>query len=76
MLAALDSTADEKLTGLALRLVLFDHIATPHESQRDLLIEAEQVFTPPKPKTSKAEAIPSRKGKPPVIKFPRNPVLL
>ncbi len=30
VLAALDSTADEKLTGLALRLVLSDHIGIPH----------------------------------------------
>ncbi len=50
-----DSTADEKLTGFALRLVLSDHIGIPHESQPDLLTEAEQVFAPKKPKAEKAE---------------------
>ena len=49
-LAALEATADEKLTGLALRIVLSDHVGIPHESQPDLLIEAEQVFVPEKPK--------------------------
>ena len=48
VLAALDGTADEKLTGLALRLVLSDHVGIPHESQPDLLTEAEQVFAPKK----------------------------
>jgi ParB family chromosome partitioning protein len=40
VLAALDSTADEKLTGFALRLVLPDHLAIPCEGQPDLLTEA------------------------------------
>jgi hypothetical protein len=56
VLAALDSTADEKLTGLALRLVLSDHIGISHESQPDLLTEAEQVFAPKEPKAIKAMA--------------------
>jgi ParB family chromosome partitioning protein len=56
VLAALDGTADEKLTGLALRLVLSDHIGIPHESQQDLLTEAERVFAPKKPKAVKAKA--------------------
>src|SRR6201996_8205642 len=54
VLAALDSTADEKLIGLALRLVLSDHLAIPREAQPDLLTEAEQLFVPKKPKTEKA----------------------
>jgi ParB family chromosome partitioning protein len=41
VLAALDSTADEKLPGLALRLVLSDRIAIPREGQPDSLTEAE-----------------------------------
>lgn len=49
VLAALDSTADEKPTGLALRLVISDHVGIPHENQPDLLAEAEQVFAPKKP---------------------------
>lgn len=64
VLAALDGTADEKLTGLALRLVLSDHIAIPHENQPDLLAEAEQVFAPKKPKAVKAKADSSNKPKP------------
>ena len=64
MLAALDGTADEKLTGLALRLVLSDHVAIPHESQPDLLTDAEQVFAPKKPKVVKAKADRSSKPKP------------
>jgi hypothetical protein len=56
VLVALDGTADEKLTGLALRLVLSDHIGISHESQPDLLTEAEQVFAPKEPKAIKAVA--------------------
>jgi ParB family chromosome partitioning protein len=56
VLAALDSTADEKLTGLALRLVLSDHLAIAHEGQPDLLIEAERIFMPKQPKAEKAKA--------------------
>ncbi|WP_348266191.1 ParB/RepB/Spo0J family partition protein [Edaphobacter sp. DSM 109919] len=37
VLAALDGTADEKLTSFALRLVLSDHIGIPQESQPELL---------------------------------------
>ena len=68
VLAALDGTADEKLTGLALRLVLSDHIGIPHESQPDLLTEAEQVFAPKKPKAVKAKADASNKPKPTAVK--------
>ena len=64
VLGALDGTADEKLTGLALRLVLSDHIGIPHESQPDLLTEAEQVFAPKKPKAAKAKGDGSSKPKP------------
>jgi ParB family chromosome partitioning protein len=68
VLAALDGTGDEKLTGLALRLVLSDHIGIPHESQPDLLTEAEQVFAPKKPKVVKAKADGSNKPKPTAAK--------
>ena len=55
MLASLDITADEKLTGFALRLVLSDHIGIPREGQPDLLSEAEQAFLPKKPKAIKTK---------------------
>ncbi len=64
VLAALNGAADEKLTGLALRLVLSDHVGIPHESQPDLLTEAEQVFAPKKPKALKAKGDASGKPKP------------
>jgi ParB family transcriptional regulator, chromosome partitioning protein len=67
--AVLDGTADDKLTGLALRIVLSDHVAIPHESQPDLLIEAEQAFAPNRPKTSKAKLKSSSRVKSPVGKL-------
>ena len=63
VLAALDGTADEKLTGLALRLVLSDHVGIPHESQPDLLTEAEQVSAK-KPKAEKRRRKLPAKGRP------------
>jgi ParB family chromosome partitioning protein len=68
VLAALDGIADEKLTGLALRLVLSDHVGIPHESQPDLLTGAEQVFAAKKPKVVKAKADASNKPKPTATK--------
>jgi ParB family chromosome partitioning protein len=68
VLAALDGTADEKLTGFALRLVLSDHIGIPQENQPDLLTEAEQVFAPKKPKAVKAKGDGSSKPKPTAVK--------
>ena len=68
LLAVLDSTADEKLTGLALRLVLSHHVGITHESHPDLLTEAEQVFAPKKPKVVKARADDSKKPKPTATK--------
>ncbi len=56
VLAALDGTADDKLTDFALRMVLSDHVGIPHESQLDLLTEAEQVFAPKKPNVAKTRA--------------------
>jgi ParB family chromosome partitioning protein len=68
VLPALEGTADEKLTGLAVRIVLSDHVGIPHESQPDLLTEAEQVFAPNKPKVVKAKGDGSRKPKPTALK--------
>lgn len=61
VLAALDSIADEKLTSLALRLVLSERLAIPREGQPDFLKEAEQVFATKKPEVEKAKAKGSRK---------------
>jgi ParB family chromosome partitioning protein len=68
VLAALDGTTDEKLTSLALRIVLSDHVGIPHESQPDLLSEAELVFVPTKPKVAKTKARASSKEKPAAVK--------
>ena len=68
VLAALDGTADEKLTGFALRLVLSDHVGIPQESQPDLLAEAEQVFAPRKPKAVKARGNCSSTPRPTAVK--------
>lgn len=64
VLTALAGTADEKLISFALRIVLSDHVGIPHESQPDVLTEAEQVFTPKKPRPSKAKPNASSKAKP------------
>lgn len=64
VLAALSTTADEKLIGFALRIVLADHVSIPHENAPDLLAESEQVFAPKKPKVVKPAAAPATKPKP------------
>ena len=66
VLAALDRTADEKLTGFALRIVLSDHVGIPHENQPDFLTEAAQVFAPKKAMVVKPKADAPKKAKPPV----------
>ena len=68
VLAALDGTVDEKLTGLALRLVLSDHVGIPQANQPDLLTEVEQVFSPKKPKAIRGKAKGSSKLKPTAVK--------
>ena len=71
VLAALDSTADDKLTGLALRLVLTDHLGIPHQDQPDLLAEAEAVFAPPQPKPSQPKSASKSKKAPTQVKAPK-----
>lgn len=56
VLAALRTTADEKLNGFALRLVLSDHVGIAHENQPDLLSEAEQIFIPKLQRAAKSKA--------------------
>ena len=68
VLAALDGTADDKLTGLALRIVLSDHVGVPPENQPDFLTEAEQVFAPKKPEAAKPKAIASKEAKAPAVR--------
>jgi ParB family chromosome partitioning protein len=68
VLAALDGSADAKLTSFALRLVLSGHIGIPQESQPDLLTEAEQVFAPKKPNAVKAKGDSPSKPKPAAVK--------
>ena len=64
VLAALSTTADEKLTSFALRIVLSDHVGIPRENTPDLLTEAEEVFAPKKPKVVKTRSTPATKPKP------------
>ena len=49
LVAAIDSTADDKLTSFAARLALSGHRGIPHENELDLLTEAEAAFLTPKP---------------------------
>jgi ParB family chromosome partitioning protein len=63
LLSTLDGLADDKLTGLGLRLVLAGHVAIPSEGEPDYLTEAESAFIPPPPKKepkSKKAATPVR----------------
>jgi len=62
-LTALGNTTDEKLIGLALRIVLSDHVGIQHESEPDLLTEAENVFAPKKPNAVKPKKSSTKKGK-------------
>ena len=68
VLTALDGTADEKLTGLALRILLSDHLGIPHENEPDLLSECEQVFAPKKPKAARPKAKAVKQAKMPATK--------
>jgi len=63
VLAALDATADERLTGLALRLVLSDYVSIPQEGEPDLLTEAGSVFAQKGRKGENATAGISKKAK-------------
>ena len=53
LLAALDATADSKLTGFAVRLALSSHRGIPRENEPDFLADADAAFAPiakPEPK--------------------------
>ncbi len=46
LLAAIDATADDKLTRFAIRLALSGHVGIPRENEPDFLTEADAVFAP------------------------------
>lgn len=56
LMTVIESLADDKLTGFALRLVLTDHVNLPRENEPDWLAEAEAAFAPLKPASSKVKA--------------------
>jgi ParB family chromosome partitioning protein len=67
LLAAIDGTADDKLTGFAVRLALSGHRAIPRDNEPDFLTEAAAVFLTPKPKKSGAKkAVRARKEPTPI----------
>ncbi len=63
VLAALDGTADDKLTGLALRIVLSDHIGIPHETSPTSLPRLSRCSPPRKPKAMKPKVTAPKKAK-------------
>jgi ParB family transcriptional regulator, chromosome partitioning protein len=71
VLAALENTADDKLTSFALRLALIDHVSIPRENEPDPLSEAEAVFAPPQPKSSKPKSVSKSKETPTLVKVPQ-----
>ena len=68
VLTALDSTADDKLTGFALRLALTDYVGIPPEGEPDPLSEAEAAFAPQPPKSSKPKTTSKSKEMPAPVK--------
>ena len=67
LLAAIDNTADDKLTGFAVRLALSGHRAIPREGEPDFLTEAAAAFLTRRPKKSAAKkAVPARKEPTPI----------
>lgn len=71
VLTALDNTADEKLTGFALRLALTDHVSIPCDDEPDPLSEAEAAFAPPPPKSSKPKNTSKSKEVTTLVKPPQ-----
>ena len=67
LLAAIDATADDKLTRFAIRLALSSHVAIPRESEPDFLTEADAVFAPQPQAKQKAR---SRKSTKPTLVSP------
>ena len=65
LLAAIDRTADEKLTGFAVHLALAGHRGIPRENEFDFLTEAEAAFAP---KEQKKRIAPRKQEQPTPIK--------
>ena len=65
LLSVIDGTADDKLTGFAVRLALAGHRGTPREGELDFLSEAEAAFLTPKPKKSATKKAPAAAKKQP-----------
>ena len=71
LLAALDATAEDKVTGFALRLALAGHRGIPRENEPDFLAEADAVFpritaperNPKTPKVTKPTLVLAKKKK-------------
>jgi ParB family chromosome partitioning protein len=70
VLAALDNTADDKLTAFALRLALTDYVGIPPEKEPDPLSEAEAAFAPQPPKSSKPKNTSKSKEAHTLVKAP------
>jgi len=70
VLAAIDNTAEDKLTGFALRLALTDHVSIPRENEPDPLSEAEAAFAPPQSKSCKPKNTSNSKETPALAKAP------
>ena len=66
LLAAIDTTADDKLIRFAIRLALSSHVRIPRENEPDFLTEANAVFTPQPQAKQKA----SRKATRPTLVSP------
>lgn len=68
VLAALASAKDENLVGIALRIVLTDHVGIPRQDSPDWLTDAEQVFAPKKSKAVKPKKVSARKANPTAVR--------
>ncbi len=67
LLAAIYTTADDKLTRFAIRLALSSHVRIPRENEPDFLTEADAVFAPQAQPKQKAK---SRKSAKPTLVSP------
>ena len=69
LLTAIDGTADDKLTGFAVRLAFAGHRGIPRENEPDFLAEAAAAFLTPKPrKNSAKKEAPAKVKQPTPIK--------
>jgi ParB family chromosome partitioning protein len=71
VLSVLENNADDKLTGVALRLALTDHLSIPLADQSDLLAETEVVFSPLNAEASKTKSTSKAKETPAFVNTSR-----